>query len=385
MFLALLIVYVFVSSIHPASTVIDEASRSGTYYVRTKNTNSSCPVTNDTTHCQTLAYYAENKSFENNRTFVFLSGTHTLTQEVTVEGKERLSLLGTQNICRIICNNSSAGFAFFDTVHLQISNLEFHKCSIKKQGIAAALIIKNSFNTFLDGLVVTNTSGGSGLRTFNTRGILSITNSIFAYNTYDSHWEGGNVKIFFGECDDSTEPMYVLIKKTQFLYGSEYYRVIETIGGGGLTIVFSCYNVKVHIEDSVLNYNTGYFGANLDLIFILFTNNSVTMNNVTSCYGYSQSSRGAGLFIFIMDNIGFMDEFSCDRQKHIAKENLLLNFTQLLIHGNRGSGFIMEDRSYPNTDCMAQYAVIKDSVFSKNTGPSWWGGHSCSFCIHFNF
>lgn len=384
MFLALLIIYVFIPSIHPASTVIDEASSSGTYYVRTEDTNSSCPVTNDATHCQTLGYYAENKSFENNRTFVFLSGTHTLTQEVIVEGKERLSLLGTQKVCRIICTDSSAGFAFFDTVHLQISNLEFHKCSIQKQGnngVAAALIIKNSFNTFLDGLVVTNTSGGSGLRTFNTRGILSITNSLFAYNMYDSHWEGGNVKIFFSACDDSTEPMYVLIKNAQFLYGSEYYRVIETIGGGGLTIVFSCYNVKVHIEDSVLNYNLGYFGANLDLIFTLFTNNSVTMNNVTSCYGYSESSRGAGLFINILENIGYMDEFSCDRQKHIAEENILLNFTRLLIHGNNGSGFNMEDRSYPNTDCVAQYAFIKDSVFSGNTGPMWWGGTAVRFAF----
>lgn len=348
------------------------------YYVKTEN--SSCPATSNTQHCQTLDSYADSKSFESNRTFIFPTGIHTLSREIVITGKVGLSLLGSQNACQIICTKNSAGFAFFNTVDLHLSKLEIHKCSIQRKNFvpAGAIIIDNCLNTLVDGLVVTNTSGGVGLRGFNTRGKLSIINSLFAHNTYDSNWKGGNVKIFF-DCVDSMGPRDVLIKNTMFRDGRETYRETEKDGCGGLTISFNCYNVKVRIEDSIMDSNFGYFGANIDFVFTMFTNNSVTMSNVTSRYGHSDGARGAGLFVILMNNIGVTDNFSCDRQKHTSKENQLFNFTGLHIHGNVGSGFAIEDRSPPNTDCMPQYALIQASTFSNNTSPLWWGGTAVRF------
>ncbi len=376
MFLAIPLVYIVSWSVTLGSVA---ATNSNIYYVRTKA--SLCPATSNSYHCQTLDFYGKNKSFESNRTFMFLSGIHTLSQEIIITGIKGLSLLGSQNICQIICANKSAGFAFFSTVDLRISKLEIHGCSIQRQDyvLAGAVIIDNALNTSINELTVTNTTGGVGLRAINSRGLLSITNSLFAHNRYDSHWKGGNVKIFFDCINDEYSPRDVLIKNTVFKHGAESYRETETDGCGGLTIAFNCYNVKVHIEDSIMDSNSGYFGANIVFVIILLSNNSVTINNVTSCYGHSDGQRGAGLFVILTNSIGTSDKFTCDRQKYITKENQLLNFSGLYIHGNQGSGFDIEDRTYPDTDCVSQYALIQDSILSNNTSPSWWGGTALRF------
>ena len=353
-----------------------EQANSTTYYVRGKDTNSSlCPADVEIGHCQTLDFYAENGRFTSHRSFVFLSGTHQLSQEVILRGITGLSMVGVQGStnCSIICTTASAGFAFFDVTFLHISDLNIHNCGIHKQDfqLAAALIIKDSTNASLNRLVVTNTTGGYGLITINTHDLLSITNSIFAYNKNDSHWEGGNTRIIFSVCEDF-EPKFVVIKNTTFHHGYQYYRVFREVGCGGLTIEFNCYNVKVSVEDSEASYNTAYFGGNIDVVFGLLTNNSLRLHNVTSTHG--MGGRGTGLFITIKQNVGIDDEYSCDTHMCSAMENVLLNFSNLHFNRNQKSAFIIEDNSYPGTVCVNQYAVIKDSVFLENSSPAWWGG-----------
>ncbi len=356
-------------------TVGSEQTNNNTYYVQGKDTSSSlCPADVEIGHCQTLDFYAKNGCFGTHHTFIFLSGTHQLSQEVILRGTTGLSLAGVHSStnCSIICTTISAGFAFFDVTSLHISNLNIHKCGIHKQDfqLAAALIIKDSINASLDRLFVTNTTG-YGLLTINTHGFLSITNSIFAYNRNDSHWEGGNTRIIFSACEDF-EPKYVFIKNTSFHHGYQYYREFREVGCGGLTIEFNCYNVKVSIEDSEASYNAAYFGGNIDVAFGLLTNNSLRLHNVTSTHG--MVGRGTGLFITIKNNVGIDDEYSCGTQMCSAMENVLLNFSSLHFHRNQKSAFIIEDNSYPGTTCVNQYAVIKDSVFVENSSPVWWGG-----------
>ena len=176
-------------------------------------------------------------------------------------------------------------------------------------------------------------------------------------------------------------PRFIYIKNTQFLLGSEYYGELESVGCGGLTIVMGCFNVKVHIEDSISSYNHGFFGANIYIYFQVLTNNSLVMRNMTSSYG--AASRGAGLYIKLIDSIGENDPYSCDRQKWSAKENLLVNITSLRIIKNQGIGaFNIEDGTYRRTDCVTQYAIIKDSsFFDNNSGniDTFWSGTAVRF------
>ena len=377
--LALVLYTIFSGCISDTSATVKEINYA-TYFVQASDQNSSCPV--DVEHCHTLDFYAQNNSFKSNRTFIFMSGTHKLTYEIIVNGVDRLSLNSNGNeSVQIICTNYSAGFAFFDATNLQIRNLKIHKCGIHRDDyspIAGAVIIKNSLNASLKSLVITNTSG-FGLTTINTRGVLSVTNSTFAYNKNDSHYEGGNTRIVFSACDDFSDPRYVFIKNSQFLFGNEYYRDLETVGCGGLTLVMACFNVKVHIDDSVFDYNVGYFGANIYIVFKVVTNNSVAMSNVTSCHG--TGNRGPGLYIELVDTIGLMDPYSCDRRKWTAKENVLIDITGFCAHMNYGGGtFNIEDRTYRITDCVTQYAVVRNSNISDNSYTNWPGT-----AVHFGY
>ena len=373
---ALLICTIYVSTV---ATVASE-NYHGVYFVQANDKSLPCPVDIEPEYCRTLNFYTQNGSFQSNRTFIFMSGTHKLSHEVIVNGVQGLSLIGNGSV-QIVCTNYSAGFAFFDATDLQMRCLNIHKCGIHKNEyspLAGTVIIKNSLNASLDSLVITNTSG-YGLLTINTRGVLSITNSSFAYNKYNSHFEGGNTKIVFSDCDTFVYARFVYIKNTQFLFGSEYYRELESVGCGGLTLVMGCFNVKVYIEDSVSSYNHGFFGANIYIIFQVLTNNSVCMSNVTSSYG--AADRGASLYIELVDGIGVNDPYSCDRQKWSAKENLLINITSLRIKNNQGLGaFNIEDRTYRRTDCVTQYAIIKDSSFFDNdSGATYLAGTAVRF------
>lgn len=347
------------------------------YYV--KPVNASCPAEVQLSHCQTIDFYAKNLTFQSNRTFLFLNGTHTLSQDVIVENAERLSLIGVQNYenCSIICTALSGGFAFFDVTSLHISYLHIYNCGIHKQEyspLAAAILIKGSRNASLDQLVVTNTTGGYGLVTLNTHDFLSVTNSNFSYGKNSTEWEGGNMRIIFSVCEDN-EPKHVYIKGTAIHHGYEYYRVFREVGCGGLTIEISCYNVKVHIEDSQLSHNTGYFGGNIFVVFGMLTNNTLWLNNVSSTHGKTiDIGRGGGLLIFIKKNIGVQDTISCGTHSCLAATNTLLNFSKLYFYQNEMSAFVINDASYPGTKCVTQYAVIKDSVFMKNSSPLWWAG-----------
>ena len=362
-----------------ASTVASENHHS-VYFVQANDKSLPCPADFEPKYCHSLDFYVQNDSFQSNCTFIFMSGTHKLSHEITVYGHRGLSLIGNESV-EIVCTNYSAGFAFFDTTDLQMEHLNIHNCGIHKSDyapLAGTVIIRNSLDTFLDSLVITNTSG-YGLITINTRGVLSITNSSFAYNKNDSLFEGGNTKIIFSSCNEYVHSRFVHIKNTNFLFGSEYYEEILTVGCGGLTIVIGCFNVKVHIEDSVSRYNYGHFGANIYMLLVALTNNSVVMSNVTSSYGVA--SRGAGLFIELDKGIRTNDPYSCDRQKWTAKENLLINITSLRIMKNWGLGaFNIEDRTYHTTDCVTQYAIIKDSGFFDNdSGLSYYSGTAVRF------
>ncbi len=379
MMFRLLILLVILQGFFPSTAAV-EYNTSTYFYVRPVNT--SCPATVQLSHCQTLDFYAMNFSFQSNRTFLFLNGTHTLSHDIIVTDIEGLSLIGPQDYgtCSIICTTLSGGFAFFEVTSLLISHLNIYNCAIHKQeykssSLTAALIIKGSRNVSMDQLVVTNITGGYGLLTLNTHDMLSVTNSHFSYGRNDSQWQGGNMRIIFSACEDF-EPKYVTIKGVTLRHGYEYYRVFQEVGCGGLTIEINCYNVRVNIEDSEITNNTGYFGGNIFTVFGQLTNNSLRLHNVSSTHGKTiDSGRGSGLLMLIKKNIGVEDAISCGMKSCFGvANNYLLNFSKLHFYRNVRSAFVINDESYPETKCVTQYALIKDSIFTENSSPMWWAG-----------
>ena len=75
--------------------------------------------------------------------------------------------------------------------------------------------------------------------------------------------------------------------------------VCYSLGSGGLTFVMNCTNVSVHATNLTLYGNEGYFGGNMYLHFLLYTNISVTLECSSLTAG--RGSRGQGVLVTDQD------------------------------------------------------------------------------------
>ena len=288
--------------------------------------------------------------------------------------------------CKIQCQRP-AGFYFKQMIHgnLTISNLMFSNCGVESvDGLpCGALVLDTVFDLNLSDVTVEN-STGYGLLGFNLLGNPLIKNSVFRYNSATQDCIGGNTWIYYGNCPKLDTPTLLTISSSQFLFGKQFHVQFLSLGSGGLNFVMNCTNVSVHATNLTLYGNEGYFGGNLYLYFLLFTNISVTLENSSLTAG--SASRGAGALIIIDQDVAVNDRHSCgDHSVLNQKHHQLLYFSNVTFDGNSagysGAGVQIEDRITPGYLCAIQLVVIENSVFTNNTlTASWLGGQAVRLC-----
>ena len=101
----------------------------------------------------------------------------------------------------------------------------------------------------------------------------------------------------------------------------------------------NCTNLSVHTTNLTLYNNEGYFGGNMYLYFLLFTNISVTLESSSLTAG--RGSRGGGVLVIIDQDVAVNDKYSCGVRSVLnQKHHQLLYFSNVTFDGNsaRNSG-----------------------------------------------
>ena len=361
----------------------------GVYYVKPSEAEQCSPHLQP---CHTLQYYVNNSNFSSNRTFLFLKGLHTLQGTADIRNMCNIALIGMSGPekCKIQCQHP-AGFYFKQMIHgnLTISNLAFSNCGAESvDGLpCGALVLDTVFDLNLTNVIVEN-STGYGLLGFNLLGKSSITNSVFRYNRATQDCIGGNAWIYYGNCPKLDTSTLLTISSSQFLFGKESHAQILIYGCGGLTFVMNCLNVSVHATNLTLYGNEGYYGGNMYLYFLLFTNISVTLENSSLTAG--SSSRGAGALVIIDQDVPVNDKYSCgDHSVLNQKHHQLLYLSNVTFDGNlaghSGARLQIEDRITPGYLCAIQLVMIDNhSVFMNNSLTKWTGQEAVRFSTIYN-
>ena len=178
------------------------------YYVSAVLNGESCPPTD--LPCHNLSFYSADYKlyFNDNATFYFLKGTHTLQHQLLINGVSNLTLQGLgdieqgfhetvmQSTSVIRCSNYRVGIAFAQCTDLVFKSLTFANCEL----ITVAIL--NARNFILNWVSVQNSSG-IGLYLHNTFNVF-IANSSFAQNQFSKTClncldQGGNVIIDYDD------------------------------------------------------------------------------------------------------------------------------------------------------------------------------------------
>ena len=333
--------------------------------------------------CHTLQYYVNNSNFSSNSTFLLLKGVHTLHSIAEIRNVTNLALIGVGSEDSKVQCEGPAGLFFRQMIHgnLTISNLTFSNCGAESaDGLpCGALVLDTVVDLNLTNVIVENTTG-YGLLGFNLLGNSFVTNSVFRYNIGTQDCIGANTWIYYGNCPKLDTPTLLTISSSQFLFGKQFHVQLLSLGSGGLNFVMNCTNVSVHATNLTLYGNEGYFGGNLYLYFLLFTNISVTLQNSSLTAGCS--SRGAGALVIIDQDVAVNDKYSCgDHSVLNQKHHQLIYLSNVTFDGNSaehsGGGLQIEDRTTPGYLCAIQLVVIENSVFTNNTlTASWLNGQA---------
>ena len=356
----------------------------GVYYVKPSEAEQCSPHLQP---CYTLQYYVNHSNFSSNSTFLFLKGLHTLHGIAEIRNVTNLALIGVGPEDSKIQCEGPAGLFFRQIIHgnLTISNLTFSNCGVEStDGLpCGALLLDTVFDLNLTNVIVEN-STGYGLLGFNLLGNPLITNSVFRYNRATKDCIGGNAWIYYGNCPKLDTSTHLTISSSQFLFGKQFHMQFLSLGSGGLHFVMNCTNVSVHATNLTLYGNEGYFGGNMYLYFLLFTNISVTLENSSLTAG--SASRGAGALVIIDQDVAVNDKYSCgDHSVLNQKHHQLLYLSNVTFDGNSagnsGAGLQIEDRITPGYLCAIQLVVIENSVFTSNTlTASSLGGQAVRLC-----
>ena len=278
----------------------------------------------DNPSCKTLYDYLQDGGdtyFTSNTTFVFQPGHHELNVSIAISDIDNLTLT-SEGEANISCSNG-AGLSFMNILYLKIEGLTFINCS-------RTVDIEESINryatTFLDINTLVNmtlffihitdlhvtslrvfNSTGYGVFAINIMGDSIINNSILAfnnfYNSQCSNCKGGNFILLYVDLKNCTkEPQQhtLLIASSRFHHGVDRGAIfhparnnnevgdIQYIGGSGLGIVEtqSSYGVDITIQNTTIDQNAAYIGANLYLsVFDFVYNSSININNSMIVWG----------------------------------------------------------------------------------------------------
>ena len=222
--------------------------------------------------CFTLAQFAQINSHldqDNNVTLRFLPGVHLLTERLTVNGSQNITLSGqnhSNNLSTIKCQGNS-GFEFTDIQSLNIAHLRFSDCGNVKYG--GAIFISRADNLLIRGChFINNHVTGD----FSKGGAIYAEYTV-AVNITDSYLYNNSAPYNYSEHDTAIS-------------------VIEGIGyGGAILVVFG--NIS-SIGNQYTNNSAGYGGV----IYVEFGNLSST-----SDYYINNSAGYGGVILLGSGNI----------------------------------------------------------------------------------
>ena len=249
---------------------------------------SSCPQ--NSTHCTTLAEYAQEAElyFTSNTTMVFLPGDHVLDANITVANVARLTMHGESSSgtrATIVCNGA-VGLSFTSMVAFKINSLAFASCN-RKDGTAPlgnyALLLKSAqyaelgncsfHDNIATALVVINTS------------ITLAENSEFIHNHCESDHSCAvsalNSNLTF--TGNTTFLDNSATSSTDFAYGGAIYASYTVLSFNGIS--------------NFINNSAHYGGA----IYIL-GNTVLGFNGSSNFINNKVAGEGAGGAIYILRN-----------------------------------------------------------------------------------
>ena len=323
--------------------------------------------------CHTLAYYTRNvtRYFTSGAEFLFLSGTHNLNVSVPVLNVMNLTLTGAQGSGsaynhKIQCQGL-AGFYFNNVTGLSISNLSFLHCGQllppNDTSAQAALAMDTIIDLNIAGVIV-HRSEGSGLYADNLLGNARIFNSTFELSSgsIKPKYHGGNVIIFYHNCPNTNDTHKLMIESSHFLNGFD-----PNFGAfaNGLTLVVKCTNIKINVNNVILQGNRAFSGGNLCIIVYDITDYVTNTINVSNSLIEGGSAyKGGGVFVSIFE--------TPPKRTLVCRQTRLLNFFNITFNSNYasevGGALYLNHRERPEVFCnQSVHILIKDCKFMNNS------------------
>ena len=290
------------------------------YHIVPNDSTSQCQNYSAGT-CFTLPEFASNIShldLSNHLTLSFLPGEHLLTERLTIDGPQNITLTGQNSSNSIIKCQGTSGFQFGDIQSLNIKYLEFTGCGNVSSGGAihinrvdmflvsgchfidnhvtldgGAILVKNTVTMNIEGSVFNNNSasGNAGGAICVVNGSIFTINSIYMNN--NSGYVGGAIYIDSGNVSSITDYYMsntadvggaIFVKSSNISTASDQYINNSADNNGGAIYVYSG-NITSAC-DQYTNNNAGRAGG---AIFVLSGNITSTsdhyINNSADNYG----------------------------------------------------------------------------------------------------
>ena len=301
-----------------------------------KINNSSCHYASS---CGTVDYYAsQSPLLVDNYTLIFAPGIHHLQKNLVFLNSSFVILEAEEGSPQqrpvIVCRRNIA-LVLSNIQVLKLKSLMFEGCggTLNSFNLRSALRLDSVMNlTLLD--VHVHNSYGYGVFARNIGGQSSIENCTFFSNTGSTMYNGGNAYVEFANC--SQEFSAFLVLKSSIFFNGSYtgynYKIRNHTLATGITIILSCSNTNIHMDNITLSMNHNYLnsgiGGNMFIHYFNTTNsisNNVWINNSRFYGGIAE--LGAGLATTF---------FTKPRENETTSSNNRLTITNSKLWNNSG-------------------------------------------------
>ena len=282
------------------------------------------------------------------------------------------------NLSTINCNESEAGFAFFNSSEVTVKDISIKSCGSSQNStsyvykndttvkntsmVRAALYFAFCQDVSITGSVVEQ-SNNTGVVMYNTNNMLNVINSKFVYNRNNKNdtTGGGGFYSEFTYCHPGFTENCVQYSKSGATYVFEGSEFSYNEASDGLEI----YNTFIRMNGTT-NIAFGR-GGGLSLLFKgSVTKSSVTISNcdVTS----NKATWGAGLFIEFQDNSN--QNKVLIRNTSLSNNSCELKFDQN--YGTGGGGVRVGFISFAKNSVQYNTVAFEHCKFTSNV--AYWGG-----------
>ena len=346
--------------------------------------------------CHTLQQYVRNSSYYFQCTadvmFLFLPGTHVLTQDVIrvkyvsnitlstymcasvwdQEGNESMS------IPTVNCNGTHAGFVFQHIIGLNIRGLKFTQCGSSYQNTTyknknttkletwgRTLVLEEVTNFRMQNVIIEE-GLGYGILGYDVLGNCSIVNSSLdrnrgrAKNSTIIH--GGNMIImYFYEYNCTRSPSYFYINSTNFTSGQSFNN-----SASGLNLVLRCKSgsIKFILSNVIMAHNRGvpqYGGGNFALQMSISSESNSSVSFLNCRVENGSAFLGGGFFISIFQYPPY-NSLSSEREIIAIVNTTFVNNTAQAV----GAGIYMRLHYYTKLYSSSAAIVLKNCNFWRN-------------------